>query len=560
MFTKRSKKLIILLMVCLLITMSILVGCGSDDNNKSSPDVSKDVEKKDDEKKDDEKKDDEKKGEETADEVSYPMADGDLTLKMWMPISATALKYITTYAENEAFIRVMEDTGVNIDFIHPPAGEASEHFNLMIASRELPDIIIDNKYKGDVVQGVRDGIFEDLTDLVPKYAPDYNKLLEEYEDFRREVTTHDNKIYGLYLFKDVETTFEGEYRRTNFRKDWLDEWEMDIPVTFDEYEAYFKKVLETKPGVAPFMLTSSGIERHFLAPFDMSNGYYLTKPFEDGKIMWYGADPNYKEYLTLMHDWYKAGYISKDFTTGEAQKLFLSGEVGSVLDPSSVNLFPAAKELGVEITTGPYVRKEHGQKIHVSYRLFLKNSNSYNGTVTTSSEHKPEALKFLNYGYTDEGWKTYSYGPRDIAWTEDSNGQPIYTDHVLDHPKYSITDVDSTIRLHTGMPRIRDSDRLSIPANMKDPGTLEYRLLWADDPDVDGEAVLPPFFLTPEQSNDRTNIMNDIDTYVKEMTLKFITGAEPLSNFDKFHETVKSMGVDEAIRITQEAYDTHMTK
>ena len=51
-----------------------------------------------------------------------------------------------------------------------------------------------------------------------------------------------------------------------------------------------------------------------------------------------------------------------------------------------------------------------------------------------------------------------------------------------------------------------------------------------------------------------------IETYVSEMTLKFITGAEPLSNFDIFHETVKSMGVDEAIALTQKAYDAHMSK
>jgi len=33
------------------------------------------------------------------------------------------------------------------------------------------------------------------------------------------------------------------------------------------------------------------------------------------------------------------------------------------------------------------------------------------------------------------------------------------------------------------------------------------------------------------------------------MTLKFITGQEPIENFDKFVETIKNMGIDRAIEI-----------
>jgi len=535
----------------------ILAGCGTKEvNTPQDKTESKSVENNSqDSSKQDSSKSDDDSDDKSSGESLYPIANGDITLKVWMPINPIATKYIQTYAENEAFKRAMEDTGVNLEFIHPANGQETEHFNLMIASQDYPDIAFDERYKGGVVQGVTDGIYEDLTELVPQYAPDYYALIQNNDEFRREVTTQDGRIYAFYIYKDVDAKFEGEWRRTQFRKDWLEEFGMDIPKTFDDYEAYFQKVLETKPGVAPFLLEPSGVEKQLLAPFDMSTGYYL----KNGKVTWYGADPDYKEYLTLLNKWYEAGYISKDFTAGNAQDRFLAGEAACFIG-TSINVFQAAKQLGIKVTTGPYVRKYEGQKLHASYTLFPKNTDSYKGVVFTTSKYKEESVAFINYGYSEEGWKTYQYGPKGIAWTEGPDGQPVYTDYVLNNPKYSITDVDFIIRTHSTHARLRDSDRLSIPSNIKDPETLEYRLMWADDPDADAEAILPPFTLPPEDNTRRAEIMGDIETYVSEMTLKFITGAEPLSNFDKYLETVKSMGVDEAIELTQKAYDAHMSK
>lgn len=51
--------------------------------------------------------------------------------------------------------------------------------------------------------------------------------------------------------------------------------------------------------------------------------------------------------------------------------------------------------------------------------------------------------------------------------------------------------------------------------------------------------------------------MNDVKTYRDEMMAKFIMGAEPLSNFDKFVSTLKSMGIDEAVKAKQAALDRY---
>ena len=54
--------------------------------------------------------------------------------------------------------------------------------------------------------------------------------------------------------------------------------------------------------------------------------------------------------------------------------------------------------------------------------------------------------------------------------------------------------------------------------------------------------------------------MTEIDTYIAEMVLKYITGAESLDTFDTYQQTLKDMGIEEAIELTQKAYDNLLAK
>ena len=51
--------------------------------------------------------------------------------------------------------------------------------------------------------------------------------------------------------------------------------------------------------------------------------------------------------------------------------------------------------------------------------------------------------------------------------------------------------------------------------------------------------------------------MSDITTYNDEMFMKFILGAEPIENFDKYVAQVKKLGIDKVVAIYQAAYDRY---
>jgi putative aldouronate transport system substrate-binding protein len=78
---------------------------------------------------------------------------------------------------------------------------------------------------------------------------------------------------------------------------------------------------------------------------------------------------------------------------------------------------------------------------------------------------------------------------------------------------------------------------------------------WAQNKNKDHK--MPPIILSAEESSEFTSIMADIKTYNEEMMVKFVMGAEPVANIDKYWKTVNSMNIKRAIEIQQKALDRY---
>lgn len=491
--------------------------------------------------------------------IEYPL-DTDVTLKIWMPISTSCTNQISSYSENESFQYASEATGVGLEFIHPSSSAVAEEFNLMIVSGDLPDIIVNGRYQGtnatSCINGVEDGLFLDLTDMMAENSPVYWNYLHTNEPFYQDATTPEGRVYYYTNYKNVTSAVEGSWDRFQVRKDWLEECGLTTLTTVADYETYFQHILDTKEGVTPFTMVSSGIERNFLTAFDTYEGWY----HRDGVVMWGQIDDGFKDYLETMHSWYEKGYISPDFTSYTSEReAFLAGQSGGY-NGTSVDTFELCAEIGMPIQNCPYMRVTEDQQIYGFY--YLRPANGQYSVVTTASQNPDVAMKFIDYGYTVEGSYTYCYGKPGVAWVYGEDGLPKYTDYVLHNDKgYTLTEVSYILRFHEGFPHMRDSDAFSIPSNSLNPECLSYRLQWQDDPLCDTEArVLPSLSLVNEDSIRRAEIMTEVETYRDEMVLKFITGAESLDNFDVYRQHIYDLGIEEAIELTQKAYDALLAK
>ena len=66
--------------------------------------------------------------------------------------------------------------------------------------------------------------------------------------------------------------------------------------------------------------------------------------------------------------------------------------------------------------------------------------------------------------------------------------------------------------------------------------------------------------MTQDQHNAAVGAESDIGGYIAEMQMKFITGEEPLTNFDNYLDTLKKMGIEDLIAVYQDAYDRYQAR
>jgi len=65
----------------------------------------------------------------------------------------------------------------------------------------------------------------------------------------------------------------------------------------------------------------------------------------------------------------------------------------------------------------------------------------------------------------------------------------------------------------------------------------------------------PNVYLTDAEQSEATALLSDLNTYVIQMEAKFVTGQEPLSNWDKYVAQLKKMGSDRIVELYQAAHD-----
>ena len=486
----------------------------------------------------------------------YPVVtDGSITLKYWMPIDAAAQQVIASYAENTAYQKAQEVTGINIEFIHPAVGKAQEQFNLLIVSGELPDMIqYAAFYSGGVYQGYEDGAYTDLTPYLEECAPDYLALINEDDDIRREVYKNDKVV----TFERINTEADVPFYRPMVRADWLEEFNLEIPKTLDDYEAYFQAILDNKPGVAPMITTPTVTEAErnlWMGAFDMLGSWYI----DNGVVKHYYDNESFKAYLEKMNEWYTAGYITKDFAAlkqDQINTLFDGGQLG-LYSQSVDNQYSRAQQLeNFSFTSCPNPRLTEDQQLHNGPSKNRVTAR-YSTAISSQCENIEAAVKFLNYGYSEEGMLTYNYGVEGEAWNM-VDGKPQYTELMLDNPDgYTASQVAYIYRVHFG-PKATIPDTQCLPGVIKNKESLEFRMLWSDDPKVDSEYSMPVLTLTAEENKERSDIIAEVSPYVSEMMLKFITGAESLDRFDSYLETLNTLNFPRAKEITQTAYDRYI--
>ena len=486
--------------------------------------------------------------------LSVPALAGTLTeepvtLRWFFPMNSAWADLVTDFNELPFFQEMERITGVHIEWMLAPVGQEKEQFNLMVNSGDLPDIITHDAglytYPGGGDKAVQDGAYLRLNELMEEYAPNYWNLINSTENFRSETKTDEGNIWA---FSMVEAERQGAWTGLVLRQDWLDQLGMETPVTYDDWHEMLTRFKDELGADVPLQLAANVFwnDDSLIAGYGVGYRFYQV----DGTVKYGPLEEGWREYLTMLHQWYEEGLIDSEFSTRSSEdleRMMYTDESGVWFD--GFYMLNTRKQLAenenfrlVGINTP--VRAE-GEVAH------LRQSNNYvrgYETAITSACKNPElAVKYLDYIYSDEGFMLSNYGVEGVSYTLDENGQPQWTDLVLHNPDgMNINYAIHYYALHHGpLNRVWNRDAAGYT---DDENACEG--IWGISDDA---YVMPAITMTADEGTEFANIMTDADAYVNEMAVKFVNGMADLNDFDAFTAQLKAMRVEDAIAIQQAA-------
>lgn len=484
----------------------------------------------------------------------------DKTLSIWMKNSAPIGEY--TDKSQFPFKEALEkETGITLDFIFPALGQEQQQFNLLLASRNLPDIV--TYYWADVPGGaekaIKDGYILKMDDeFLKKNSPDFYKVINSNETYKKLSQTDSGDYYYYPGLLDIggEKEITTVVSRFMMRADWLKDLGLEVPETYDEWYQTLKAFREKKGAEAPFSGRAADIKKGFEGGFGFLLGYYL----DDGQVKYGYYTPQYKEYLLTMNKWYEEGLLDQNFANIDSRMLtakILSGEAGATYAwiGSGMGVWlKSAQDENFDLVGVQFPVLEKGSSVEYGSRT--SPVSAAGSAISASSKKQELAAEFLNFSYTEKGHMMSNFGMEGQTYQME-NGYPKYTELVTNNADGLTT--QQVLSSYAGLDFLGSyrQDYRYIQQYYSMPQQQEAQKTWMK---ASNSHQMPMVSFTEEESSEYAQIMTEITTYQDEMYLKFIMGAEPISNFDLYMDELKGMGIERAIEIKQNAYDRFLNR
>ncbi len=492
----------------------------------------------------------------------YPISDGEV-LTMFVEFPGFLASNMETMEEMPSYQKANEITGVDLHFQSVSQTALAEQFNLMCASGSLPDLIGGNvSYTNGSAAAIDDEVFVDLTDLVHTYMGDYWDILSSQQSYLDSAIDENGYMAYFMAFTDASWSQQGP----QIRADWLEEFGMDMPVTYDDYYEYLTAAKTTYDPSDTFMLTGSSQQQGngwvggygtSGMPNEGGNNMFLI---EEGVVTSGYVVDSWKDYLVMMNKWYSEGLINQDFISMTNDPM--ASNADSLILGSNAALWYAQGDI-----MGTYISKSsdpnfalvgtqepvltEGEMFHFGTNGEGSASNSV--AMSTNCTNPELAAKWMNFWYTEEGQTLTAYGVEGLSF-EYVDGEPQYTDAVLNNPDFFMTNFAIAYYCASQTPSLTSSTK-DWPNYRQE--TIDAFMLWTESGD-DAYVLPSSMSLTVEESERSATLLADIDTYAEENVMKFITGEKSFDEWDDFVGTIKSMGIEECIEIYQASYDRYV--
>ncbi len=504
-------------------------------------------------------------------DTSWLLSEEPEILTVWCTANADALNYMPNgLNDNTLFEHIADLTNVSLDFTTIAGTAANEQLPVMVAAGDYCDLIGGMRnYSSGLAGALDDEVLIDVMSYVEEYCPNYySYLTADDRALLLSLTTTDGRLPGFASIYPNEHNYVAN--GLCIRQDFLDALNMSTPETYDDLYNVLTG-MKNELGVEGAMyLAHDGTMQN--QAFGAGFGIAITDdampnehPFYivDGTVHYSYTEEAFKDYLSMVSEWYSEGLIWKDFVSGGggmsalqtgAQDDIVSGKIGvAYLEVSTLyDIDEMTSEdcnwVGLaEPTVNP------GDTVHVKS---LGSASKIQWGISTDCENIELACRYIDLFYSDEGIMLYNYGVEGETY-DLVDGEPQFTDLVTNNPDGMTMEIALVIYTTMDTPGVGYYDR-TITTYADD--LLNSIAQWTVN--SDGAWRFPEgASITAEDNDNYSNKYADVSTYASEMIPAFITGAYDVDGYwDTFVSTINGMGAADCLTYKQNAYDAYISK
>lgn len=249
------------------------------------------------------------------------------------PVKLTGLCYMSAQTDSIETMQWLKDAqaaaGVEIEWQQINSDWASLK-GTMLASGDIPDIIIGTDAFVDSDFVTFDGLFADMSGLIADYAPNIQKVFADHSDMYKLSQNEKGAIYGIPKY---QRWWPASWYRQYINKQWLDNLGLKVPTTLDELydvllafkeqdangngdttdEIPFNFVINVPGSYSPYLLLSC-----YGNTFDLFQSAYGFQ-VKDDVVSNFLASEEYKQLAIFYNKLYQNGLLYQSaFTNDDA--------------------------------------------------------------------------------------------------------------------------------------------------------------------------------------------------------------------------------------------------
>jgi putative aldouronate transport system substrate-binding protein len=431
-----------------------------------------------------------------------------------------------------------EKTGYKVTYDMLPVENPDDKLNLLMANKE--------KYAYMLLSGPQysklaaSGALEPIDELVNKYGTNMKNVISQSSWNGAKLN---GKIFG------IPQTGQGTVVNSALivRQDWMDELGLKPPTTRDELYNVMK-TLKEKKNVIALSGGKSPLAPEILPTFGLTLVQSTnTTGWDDvnGKLVNAVESPNMKKYLEFMKKLYTEKLIDQEWSLNQANKVienFTSGKAAMIsngyFNAPTVQNALLKNTPNAKISSLPYLKGDDGK-----VRVTAINGISFYVGIPKWAENKEEIIKYLDLKLDKDIHKEATIGKEGVHHKFENGSYfpilPIFNDQYNNASSF-LTGVDEKNYPIYWQARVRKDPILTDAFNKNQEAAK-------------GNTVVDPLaFAPPLEAIGKNNLK--LQKLMEDTFLKYITGAEPLENYDKFIAQWKAEGGDEMTKAANEWY------